>query len=232
MDMKSNTVSFSTRLSGLHQKRKLTPESNSASNEDLQLQGNNSSQLLHQLELKNRELEKRMDNMEAKFNQELKLQVQKLEQQYEQVSSRIDGFEHRVRQIETMTAGGSRHVHNPKQYSPEKTPNGPNIDQLTKEFEERFDLVESHSQTLTETLDSCQQKFAKMNVKTENVENQIVNLQQRLNNFEMHDTNMQTNETLPNQQPVEEDAYQNPSTTDDMNTPKGTFIHFNSPTEK
>jgi prefoldin subunit 5 len=207
-------------------KRKLDPESNSTNDEDLQLPGNNSSQLLRQLESKNQEVE------------ELKSQVQKLQQQYEQVLSCINGFEHRLRHIETMNQDVPRHVNNPKQYSREMEPSDPNIDKLTKDFEERVDLVESNSQALTERLDSCQQKFSKMTVKTESFENQLVNLQQRFNNFEIHDTNMQSIEIIPTQQLAEEDTYQNPSTTvktkltDDMNTPKGTVIHHSNHTKK
>ena len=233
MEKKANTVSFSTRLNCTPQKRRLAPESNSTNDEDLQLQGNDSTQLLRQLESKNRELEERIDNMCTKFNQELKSQTDKLQQQYEQMLLRIDGFEHRLSHIETRNGDVPRHTHNSRQDSREIKRSDPNIDQITKDFDERFDLVESNSQALTERLDSCQQSFAKMNVKTESFENQMINLQQRLNNFEIHDTNMQQNETTPNQQLAEESTHQNSSTTvktqltDDMNTPKGTFIYMN-----
>lgn len=231
MEMKKNTVSFSTRLKcPPPQKRRLAPESNSIDDEDLQLQGNDSSQLSCQLESKNQELEERINNMSKKFDQELKSQIEKLQQQYEHVVSCIDGFEHRLRHIETKNEDVPRHIHNSKQYPRETKPNDPNIDRLTEDFKERFDLVESNSQVLTERLDSCQQNFTKMNMKAESFGNQIITLQQRLNNFEIHDTNMQQNETIPNQQLDEENTYRNSSTTgktqstDDMNTPKGTLI--------
>jgi len=152
--MQSNFRSFSTRLNNLPPppKRKLTPESNSTT-------------------ATNGELEERINDMYAKFNSE----IQKLQQQFEQVLSRIDGFEHRLRHIETLNEITPQHI----------KPNVANIEQFTKDFEERFDLVETNSQTLTERLDSCQQSFAKMNMKTENFENQLINLQQRLNNFNM-----------------------------------------------
>lgn len=184
------------RLNCPSQKRKLQLESNSINDEDLQLTGNSSSQLLCQLESKHRELEERMNNMLTKLHEEVKSQSHKLQQQYEQVLSRIDTCERRLSGLETMNQHVPRHNFNSRQYSPEMKSNDTNIDQLTKDFEERFELVESNGQTLTERLDSCQQSFAKMNVKTKTFENQLVNIEQRLNNFEIHDTNMQPNETV------------------------------------
>lgn len=124
--MKSNFGSFSTRLNNLSPpppKRKVTPESNSTT-------------------MTNGELEERINDMYTKFNSE----IEKLQQQCEQVLSRIDGFEHRLRHIETLNEITPQHI----------KPNVANIEQFTKDFEERFDLVESNSQTLTERLDSCQ----------------------------------------------------------------------------
>jgi len=131
--MKSNFGSFSTRLNNLPPpppKRKVTPESNSTT-------------------MTNGELEERINDMYTKFNSE----IEKLQQQCEQVLSRIDGFEHRLRQIESMN-----------EITPQHKPNVANVEQFTRDFEERFDLVESNSQTLTERLDSCQQSFSKINL--------------------------------------------------------------------
>jgi len=242
--MESNTVGFSKRLNYPSQKRKLAPESNSTNGEDLQLLGNDSSQHLRQLESKNRELEARIDSMYTQFNtmvslnQELESQVHNLQQQYRELKSRINGFEHRSPHIASVSPDVRRQSYDPGQYSRETKPNKPDIDQLTEDFEERFDLVESNNQELTERLDSCQQNFAKMSVKTKSFENELVNLQQRLNNFEMHDTDMQHTETIPTQQLAEGDTYQNSSTTvktkftDDMNTTKGTVIYPSNHTKK
>ena len=221
--MESNTARISEKLNYPPQKRKLDSESNSINDEDLQLLGNNSSQLLCQLEAKNREFEERMNSMHTKFCQEFK-------SQHEQVLSRIDVFERRLSRIETMNQDVPRHINNPKQNSRGIKPTDASIDQLTQDFEERFELVESNSQTITERLDSCQQNFAKMSVKTETFENQLGNLQQRLNNFEMHDTNMQGNETILTQQHVEENMYQNPSTIE--KTSKGTVVYHCKHTKK
>jgi hypothetical protein len=195
--MESNPGGFSKRLNYPSQKRKSPPELNSTNDEDFRLPRSDSSELLRQLETRNQQLEARIDRMNTQFNtmisqnHELKSQVQNLQKQYRELESRINEL-------------GNQDV--PRQMKP----SNPIMDQLTKDFEKRFDLVEIDNQDLTERLDSCQQNFAKKSV---SFENELVNLQQRLNNFEIHDTDMQHNETIPTQQLTEGDTYRNASTT-------------------
>jgi chromosome segregation ATPase len=213
----------------------------------LQLLGNYSPQLLHQLESKNRELETRINGMYAEFktmtslNQDLKSQVENLQQQYgrlisqnRELESRINKFEHRSHRTETMNQDVPRQIYNLEQHPREIQRKNPDLEQLVKDFGERCYLVESDNQELTERLDSCQQNVSKMQQKNEGFENQLTNLQQCFKNFEIHDENMQHNGTILTQQPAENDTHHNLFMTvktelvHHMNTPKGTVIYPNN----
>jgi chromosome segregation ATPase len=248
--MESSNAGPSGILGCPSRKRRSSPESNSSLDQhgirpgtvdrDRELIGNDSPQLLRQLETKNRELEARINGIYAEFktmasgNQDLKSQVQNLQQQYDrllshnrELESRINRFEHRSQHTETINQDVPRQIYNLEQHSPKMEPVNPDVDQLVKDFEERCDLVESNNQALTERLDTCQQNFFKMRLKNEGFENQLTSLQQRLNNFGMHDENIQYNQAIPTQQLTEDDLHQNlymtvkTELTDNMNTPKG-----------
>ncbi|CAF1642412.1 unnamed protein product, partial [Adineta ricciae] len=142
-------------------------ESNGTHSHKRKLAAEISSSIDHDQMLRYQELETHVKNILEELqiikneNRTLKSQIDKLQQQYDQLASQ-----------------NQKENSEWNQYSHKIHSENSEYDTLVKQFEERCDLVESSNQTLTERLDSCQQTF----------ENQLTNLQQQLNNFGIQDT--------------------------------------------
>ena len=129
-------------------------------------------------------------------HQYLKSKVRNLQQEQDRLHSQNRELESRIRQVEQRLPSTSSDA--------SRSTTIPDLDQLAKDLDERCCVVESNNKELIERIDSCQQNFVKISHKNETIESQLVTIQQLLVNVEMHDKEMQDNETTVIQQHTED----------------------------